>query len=154
MAWIHRILGRFIRPQPRHLPPGSGRAERGRFGEDLAEDFCRWDLGYRIVRRNWRRGRDEIDLVCRDGSVLVFVEVRARDEHALVPGYYSVDRHKKRVLQRACKAYMKALRRPPAHFRFDIIEVSISKEGVGRVRHYANVTLFHKHYSPLKGPHA
>ena len=57
---------------------GGTRAERGRFGEARAADFVRRELGYRILARNWRYKRDEIDLVCLDGAVLVFIEVRLR----------------------------------------------------------------------------
>ena len=56
-----------------------GRA--GETGEQLAAAFLRRERGYRIVARNWRSPRDrraEVDLVCRDGDVLVFVEVKTR----------------------------------------------------------------------------
>ena len=41
------------------------------------------DAGYRIVERNFRCKAGELDIVARDGEVLVFVEVRSRsdDEH-------------------------------------------------------------------------
>ncbi|MFO8026473.1 MAG: YraN family protein [Opitutales bacterium] len=132
------------------MPVGSSRAERGRYGEDLAERFCRKELGYRILTRNWRSKKDELDLVCMDQDVLVFVEVRARSKDALVSGYASVNARKKKVLQRACKSYLKQLQNPPKHFRFDVIDVSLEEGTCGEVRHYANVPLFHKHYTPPK----
>jgi putative endonuclease len=147
---FHRIREQIFGCRERRLPEESTRAERGVFGEDLAADYCRRELGYKLIVRNWRYKRDEVDLICRDGDVLVFVEVRARAEDALVSGFYSVDRHKKAVLQRAYKNYLKQLHNPPKHFRFDIIDVAISKEGSGEVRHYANVSLFSKHYTAQK----
>jgi len=129
------------------LAAGSSRAERGRYGEDLAERYCRKELGYRVLTRNWRSKRDELDLICMDANVLVFIEVRSRAEEALVSGYASVDAHKKKVLQRACKSYLKQLQNPPKHFRFDIIQVTLTAGTRGKVRHYANVPLFHKHYT-------
>jgi hypothetical protein len=42
---------------------------------------------------------------------------------------------------------LKQLKKPPKHFRFDIIDVSICKGGRGELRHYPNVPLFHKHFS-------
>ena len=75
---------------------GGTRADRGRFGEARAADFVRRDLGYRILARNWRYKRDEIDLVCLDGLVLVFIEVRLRRASAKVPAYYSVDKKRKK----------------------------------------------------------
>lgn len=144
---FHQLRERIFRRRPRRLKPGASRAERGQFGEDLAADYCKWELNYRILARNWRYKRDEVDLICLDGAVLVFLEVRARSEDALVSGFYSVDRKKKEVLRRAYKNYLRQLSKSPKHFRFDIIDVSISLDGDGTVRHYANVPLFHKHFS-------
>jgi putative endonuclease len=144
------IRERFSRKPERRLSPEAGRAERGQFGEDLAADYYKDMLKCRILARNWRYKRDEVDLICLDKGVLVFVEVRARAEDALVSGFHSVDRHKKEVLRRAYKNYLRQLRNPPKHFRFDIIDVSISLEGAGKLRHYANVPLFHKHFSVQK----
>ncbi len=130
------------------LPPGTDRAGRGRYGEDRAAAFCRDELGYRIIARNWRDGRDELDLVCRDGEVLVFIEVRARDAEALVSGYHSVNWRKKKTLQRVAKSYLKQLQNPPKHFRFDIIDIALKEGKPGELNHYTNVALFTKHYHP------
>jgi putative endonuclease len=133
--------------RPRKLGPNSSRAQRGQFGEDLAVDYCQRTLGYRIIARNWRYKRDELDIICWDSGVLVFVEVRARAAHALVRGFHSVDAHKKKVLLRGCKSYINQLQNPPKHFRFDVIDVSISDDGEGQLHHYGNVPLFSKHYT-------
>lgn len=148
MNLFQRIHERLFLKRAKHLPAGSSRAERGRYGEDLAERFCRREMGYRILTRNWRSKKDEIDLICMDGEVLVFIEVRSRAKDALVSGYASVNARKKKVLQRACKSYLKQLQNPPKHFRFDIIDVSLEDGAVGQVRHYTKVPLFHKHYTP------
>jgi len=124
------------------LPEDSSRAARGQFGENLAAEYCKRELGYKLIARNWRYKRDEIDLICRDGEILVFVEVRARAEDALVSGYHSIGKHKKEVLQRAFRNYLKRLQNSPKYFHFDIIDVAISNSGSGEVRHYANVALF------------
>jgi putative endonuclease len=100
----------------------------------------------RILARNWRAGRDEIDLVCRDGNVLVFVEVKARVATALVPGYFAVDKRKKQALRRACHAYLKRLRPKPVTFRFDIVEVSTTEGRKPEILHFENIPLFPKGY--------
>lgn len=150
MNYFHQLRERLFRKPNPSLQGGAGRAERGTFGEDLAAEYCRKELGFRIIVRNWRCKRDEIDIVCRDGAVLVFVEVRARSETALISGFHSVNRHKKEILRRVFGNYLRQLQKPPKHFRFDIIDVCISKEGRGLVRHYENVPLFHKHFSAQK----
>ncbi|GAA0428831.1 UPF0102 protein [Acrocarpospora corrugata] len=51
--------------------------ELGRTGEQLAVDFLR-AAGMGILSRNWRCDAGEIDIVARDGRVLVVVEVKTR----------------------------------------------------------------------------
>ncbi len=130
----------------------SGAGGTGARGERLAEDFLRGERGYGIVARNWRNPRDrreEIDLVCRDGDALVFVEVKARDAAALVPGYFAVDRRKKAVLRRACTAYLRRLAMPPRTYRLDIVEVAFpAGGGAPVVSHFANIPLFSRFHRP------
>ena len=133
--------------RPKKLASNSTRTERGQYGEDLAADYCKRTLGFQVIARNWRYKRDELDIICVDAGVLVFVEVRARAANALVGGYHSIDAHKKQVLQRGSKAYINQLQNPPKHVRFDVIEVSLPDDGEGDVRHYGNVPLFSKHYT-------
>jgi putative endonuclease len=124
----------------------------GEQGEQWAADWLRTERGYGIVARNWRNPRDEreeIDLVARDGDVLVFVEVKARAAGALVPGYYAVNARKKRILRRAIKSYLARLPHRPPTFRFDVVEIIRPASGPGsqpEVLHFANVPLFTKHF--------
>ena len=133
--------------RPKKLRSNSTRAERGQYGEDLAVAYCKHTLGFQVIARNWCYKRNELDIVWMDAGVMVFIEVRARATNALVGGYHSIDAHKKQVLQRGSKAYINQLQNPPKHVRFDVIEVSLSDDGEGDVRHYGNVPLFSKHYT-------
>ena len=113
----------------------------GRIGESKAAKFLNKQKGMRVLVRNWRQGKDEIDLVCEDRGVLVFVEVKTRSGPA-GSGYYSVNRRKKNAQRRACLSYMSQLARRPAHFRFDIVEVMVGTGGTIDLHHYENVRLF------------
>lgn len=128
----------------------SRKADTGRRGERLAAEWLRREQRFAIVARNWRNPaerRQELDLVCRDGPVLVFVEVKTRAAGSLVPGYFRVDRRKKRILRHAAMAYIARLNPKPHAFRFDIVEVSIpGAAGRADIRHFAGVPLFAKHY--------
>ncbi len=127
----------------------STRAEAGALGEQTAADFLRTKRGYVIVARNWRNPRDlreELDLVCRDGDVLVFVEVKARAAGAQVNGYQAVDERKKRALRRAVQAYLRQLSPVPRTFRLDIVEVTLSDRLPPQVMHYEDAPLFPKGY--------
>ncbi|HZP60521.1 MAG TPA: YraN family protein [Opitutaceae bacterium] len=141
-SWLKAF---FVRPATGAAPFG------GATGERAAAEFLRRERGFAIVARNWRSPRDrrdEIDLVCRDGEVLVFVEVKARAAGALVPGYYTVNARKKKVLRRACTAYLRALAgEAPPTFRLDVVEVAIpAGGGPPEVRHFENVPLFPKSF--------
>jgi putative endonuclease len=110
-----------------------GNSELGVAGERAAEAHLRAN-GLRVLVRNWRNPadeREEIDLVCEEpagpgdvAAALVFVEVKARAAGARVAGYHAVNRRKKAVLLRACRAYLARLRPPARHVRFDIVEVT------------------------------
>jgi len=49
----------------------------GKKGEDLAADYLR-KKGYRILKRNWRSGRNEVDIIADNNEYIVFVEVKTR----------------------------------------------------------------------------
>ncbi|MBL9208863.1 MAG: YraN family protein [Opitutaceae bacterium] len=121
----------------------------GALGEQCAAAWLRRERRIVVVATNWRNPRDrreEIDLVGRDGEVLVFVEVKTRAPGALVPGYYAVDARKRRVLQRAIRAYLQQLREKPRTFRFDIVEVVLAPGAAAprEILHFENVPLFPK----------
>jgi putative endonuclease len=146
LAWFRN---RFWWSGSRRTPAG----ERGAAGERLAAEFLHGRQGYQIVVRNWHNPhdeREEIDLVCRDGDVIVFVEVKSRPAAALVPGYYAVNRRKKRVLRRAIHAYLSQLRLRPRTFRFDVVEVITGGPTPPRVLHFQNAPLFPKGYHVLR----
>lgn len=146
---IRRLKSLWNRLKPAVPPARSNEAEAGARGEQAAADFLRSRQGYAIVTRNWhspRDHRDEIDLVCRDGDVLVFVEVKARAEGARVSGFAAVDDRKKRALRRAVQTYLGQLVPPPRTFRFDIVEVTLSHRLPAQVMHYENAPLFPKGY--------
>ena len=130
----------------------SANARAGLEGERLAASFLKKNSGLKIVARNWRSPRDrrdEIDLVARDGAVLVFVEVKTRVAGALVPGYYAVDARKKKVVRRAAEAYLRGLREKPATVRYDVVEVETAPTGESAaptVRHFENIPLFPKNF--------
>jgi putative endonuclease len=144
LAWLNDVWQR-LAPSP----APSATSEAGARGEAAAADFLVKRHSFAIVTRNWRSPRDqrdEIDLVARDGDVLVFVEVKARAADARVPGYYAVDERKKRALRRAVHAYLSALAQPPKTFRFDVVEVALSERLPAQCLHFENVPLFPKGY--------
>lgn len=76
--------------------------------------------GLAIVERNWRRRCGEIDLIARDGTVLVFVEVRLRRSHRFGGAAASITATKRARLVAAASQYLAGLRTTPP-CRFDAV---------------------------------
>lgn len=110
--------------------------QTGKWGERAAEDVLR-RKGYRILGRRVRvAGRDEIDLVARDGKVLVFVEVKTRASEQYGRPIDAVDRHKRQVTSRAAMRYIRKLKKRDIPFRFDVVEViGTPEDGADTIRH-------------------
>lgn len=108
----------------------------GRWGEREAEQHLR-QKGYRILGRRVRvGGRDEIDLVARDGDVLIFVEVKTRASEKYGRPVTAVDRHKRQVTSRAAMRYIAKIKQRDVMFRFDVVEVIGGPESPDRaIRH-------------------
>ena len=102
-------------------------------GENIACEVlsCR---GMSILDRNWRAGHKEIDIVCRDGNDLRFVEVKSRKEPLQGQAWEAVSKTKQRTLGEAAKAYinserMKELGFRPGEYHFDIVTVVWNEDG-------------------------
>ncbi|HIE10361.1 MAG TPA: YraN family protein [Kiritimatiellae bacterium] len=122
----------------------------GRWGERVAERELR-RKGLKIIGRRVRVGRrDELDLIARDGQVLVFVEVKARCDERFGRPIHAVDKAKRRLLSRAAARYLRSLKNPPRFIRFDVVEVVGSpRDGVRPVvRHIAGAFSLDEHYRP------
>lgn len=117
-------------------------AKIGRMGERAAQKHLK-KLGMKILARNFKSGKNEIDIVALDQNCLVFVEVKTRSDDALVNGYFAAMQKSKRNAVKSCaKAYIAAMRRKPDHTRYDAIEVQHDKNGkITSVSHFQNLKL-------------
>lgn len=107
------------------------RAE-GAAAEDRAAEFL-LAKGYTLVTRRRKVAGGEIDLVCLDGEVLVFVEVKAR----AAPGYRpeeALGAAKVRHLRAAARSWVDACGDEGRAWRFDLIAIDTSG-----LRHHENV---------------
>lgn len=91
---------------------------RGREAETLAAQYLERH-GQRVVARNFRVRGGEIDLICRDGATLVFVEVRLRSRSDFGGAAASITAEKRRRIVLAASHYL--LGRPPCDCRFDCV---------------------------------
>ena len=99
----------------------------GKAGEEIAAALLE-RKGYRILDRNWRWGKEELDIVAMDGTFLVIVEVKTRSSAIFADPETAVTRQKQKIMVRAANAYAR-YRRHPGEVRFDVITVVSKPEG-------------------------
>jgi len=116
----------------------SGRADPrqalGRGAEDAAAAHLT-RAGFRVVERNVRLGHGEIDLVCRDGDAVVFVEVKCRRATWGDPPAAAVSWRKQRRLTRLAQHYLKWRRLGDVRCRFDAVSVTLDAAGHTGIAH-------------------
>lgn len=105
---------------------------RGRAGEDIAARHLKAH-GLRILERNVRIGGGEIDLVCEDGAVLVFVEVRLRKAGAAVSAAESITPAKQHKWKRAAQAYLQTHYTTMPDCRFDAVCIHTRADGSAHI---------------------
>jgi len=110
---------------------GEGHSETmtlGSRGEEIALDYLR-QRSYRILETNYRCKCGEIDIIARDGSVLVFVEVKTRRTASYGPPQLSVTPFKQRQISKAALTYLVKHRLMESNARFDVIGVLLQGGG-------------------------
>ena len=96
-------------------------------GEDLATLHLA-KLGYSILERNWRFGKEEIDIIARIGQELVIVEVKTRNSDFFGEPHEFVTKSKQNHMIKAAHAYVEK-KDLDLEVRFDIIGIIMNKAG-------------------------
>lgn len=109
--------------------------ETGRKGEDLAVEFLQ-KKEYAITHRNWRFGKDEVDIIAMDGNTVVIVEVKTRYYDYTGGIEKAVTYQKQKFLIRAADAYIRN-NNIDNETRFDIVTVLMYK-GKVTIEHIEN----------------
>ena len=117
-------------------------SETGKAGEALAADLLE-AKGYLVMDRNYRFGREEVDLVCfepnaaNDGGEIVFVEVKARSGTGFGRPEAAVDEAKQKAIRRVAEAFLHERKLFPSPVRFDVVAVLFGA-GEPEVEHFEN----------------
>jgi len=106
----------------------------GQAAEDAAASWLA-AAGLAVLERNVRFREGEIDLVCRDRDIIVFVEVKCRRASWGEGPGDAVAWDKRRRLIRLAQHYLRARRLDHARCRFDVVAVTVERDGAQTIRH-------------------
>lgn len=109
----------------------------GRRAESEAEALLR-RKGYKILGRNVRSSVGELDLVAKDGKVLVFVEVKARQTEAMGGAVHAVDGRKRAKLIKLASQYLAQHGLIAPVCRFDVVVCQGGRGRPGQLEHIQN----------------
>jgi putative endonuclease len=108
----------------------------GRLGEGLAARYLQGKK-YQIIQRNFSTRFGEIDLICRDGGTLVFVEVKTKKGVGFGLPEEMVGSRKINQVKRMATVYLGGRE---VACRIDVVAVVLDSENsLLEVRHYENV---------------
>lgn len=108
--------------------------EHGKWGEAVAVKFLEVS-GLRILERNWRYKRAEIDIIAKEGEILVFIEVKTRANTSFGLPEEMVSKFKQRLVIDAAMAFMRSIGHE-WEIRFDIIAIQGTPGSEPEIRHF------------------
>lgn len=111
--------------------PTNARHRLGRAAEQLVVDYLE-SRGCELIATNLRLGHLELDIVARDGSVILVVEVRTRGSGAWTTGFESLSPEKRKRVRRAGeRLWRRRFRNDPSveRMRFDAASVTFDDDG-------------------------
>lgn len=105
----------------------------GQEGENFAADYLQ-NQGYKILHKNYRYKRGEVDIIVENDKFTVFVEVKTRSEVAYGNPEEAVDSQKESLIKSVAEEYM-SKNTIKSLLRFDIIAL-VKKDGNFEIRHF------------------
>lgn len=109
----------------------------GDYGEKLAAEFIK-NLGYDIIKRNFRFGHGEIDIIAKDKDDLVFIEVKYRQNLEFGEPEYAVTTSKQKQLKKIAEAYLAINEIKDQECRMDVIAILHLSGEEPKINHYIN----------------
>lgn len=107
----------------------------GIVGENIATNYL-LENGYAILERNFRSKTGEIDIIAQKNQIIVFVEVKSRNNNKYGFPYESVDYRKQQKIIRTAQSYINFKGLTDCQYRFDIVEVFLKTKN--KVNHIQN----------------
>ncbi len=111
----------------------------GKAGESIAEEFLN-EKGYKLIARNFRYERSEIDLiVCDDtNKVLIFVEVKTRRNKKYGEPEESINGSKQASIKKAAEGFLlENSEYEKFDLRIDVVSIQVDESGID-INHIVN----------------
>ena len=121
-------------PAPAGRPPLTS-GQLGTLGEDIAVRYLT-DHGFRVLDRNWRHARGELDVVAREADALVFCEVKTRRGTGYGVPAEAVTAAKRRRLRTLSGLWLQTHDEHAAQLRFDVVAVLTRPGCPAQVTHH------------------
>lgn len=107
----------------------------GRWGEGRAARFLQ-RRGWKVLARNYRFGRREVDLVVRRDDVVAFVEVKTRAGRGFGLPQEAITALKRREIEAVATHFLCRHRLEDVSVRFDAVAIQVDRElRVARLEH-------------------
>jgi len=119
--------------------PAGARLGLGEYGERLAARHLIAERGMVLLARNWRTPQGEIDLLLREGDVLVVCEVKTRTSDACGLPHEAVDGSKVARLRAVASAWIAGHQAEPREVRVDLVAITRPRKGPARVEHVVGI---------------
>ncbi len=111
----------------------------GKEGENLATDFLK-SKGYKIIERNYRFGKGEIDIIAEDpvAQETVFIEVKSRKNLEFGMPEYAVTKGKINQIKKIAELYLFDKGIEEIDCRFDVVAILFRNGLKPLIEHYIN----------------
>lgn len=109
----------------------------GQRGEDLACDLL-VKKGYKLIERNYTYGKGELDIIAKDGNVLVFVEVKSRYNLEYGPPELGITKKKQRMVRYTAEAYLHEKDIVDTDCRIDVVAILFRGKEPPQINHIEN----------------
>ncbi len=109
----------------------------GEKGEKTACKYLKKN-GIKILERNFRAVRGEIDIIGLDDDCLVFIEVKTNSTPSEIPPELRVNTAKQKQIAKIARAYLQKTEQYEIDCRFDVIGITFGESGTPEISHIKN----------------
>lgn len=109
----------------------------GEEGELLAIELLK-NKGFEIVKKNYRFGKGEIDIIAKEKDFIVFIEVKTRENLNYGEPEEAITKSKQKQLRKIAQCYLAEKKIVDYNCRFDVIGILLEKGKMPRINHIEN----------------